>query len=145
MLRRRYLGLAAAAVVLSGCLGDDGAPDEPEPGDWFAGVSHYDGFVDHTTVSELTVAVGAGPNGFRFDPPAVTVATDTAITFEWVDDRNAHNVESEDGDWQNPAGLVAEVGHTWSRTFTDPGTHPYKCWPHAGQGMKGAVFVDADA
>ncbi|MFP4591342.1 MAG: halocyanin domain-containing protein [Halobacteriales archaeon] len=144
MRRRRLLALLAAGSI-AGCLGDDEAPAEPDPGDWFAGVAHYDGFVDRTDDAEVTVAVGAGEHGFRFDPPAITVAPDTSVTFEWVDDTNAHNVEAEDGDWQNPGGLVDEVGHTWTRTFTEPGTHTYKCWPHAGQGMKGAVFVDAGA
>lgn len=143
MRRRRVLTLGVALSV-AGCLGDDAPPTDPEPGDWFAGVPHYDGFVDRTDAEAVTVAVGAGEHGFRFDPPAISVAVGTAVTFEWVDDTNAHNVEAADGDWQNPAGLVAEVDHTYSRTFDEPGTHNYKCWPHAGQGMKGAVFVDAE-
>lgn len=144
-MRRRYLLGLCVALPLAGCLGGDDAPADPDPGDWFAGVPHYEGFHDRTEAEEVTVEVGAGEHGFRFDPPAITVSPDTTVVFGWVDDTNAHNVEHADGDWDNPEGLVAEVGHTWERTFTTPGTHRYKCWPHAGQGMKGAVFVDADA
>ncbi|MFW6449260.1 MAG: halocyanin domain-containing protein, partial [Halobacteriota archaeon] len=106
---------------------------------------HYDGFEDRTGEDPVTVRVGAGEHGFRFDPPAISVATGTTVVFEWVDAVNEHNVEAEDGSWQNPEGLLDEVGHTYERTFEDPGTHRYKCWPHAGQGMKGAVFVEPEA
>lgn len=143
MQRRHFVALAIATISVSGCLGDDEAPTEPEYGDWFAGVPHFDGFEDYTDRNEVTVLVGTGEQGVLFDPPAITVTPGTDVVFEWTGDGGQHNVEEADGDWQNPEGLVEEAGHSWTRTFDDPGTHRYKCWPHAGAGMKGAVFVDA--
>lgn len=135
---------AATAAALAGCSGDD-PPDEPEPGDWFDDVPHYDGFADRTDADEVTVLVGAGESGFRFDPPAVAVAPGTTVIFEWTGEGGEHEVADPDGDWGNPEGLIDEAGHTYERTFEEPGTHRYECWPHAGLGMKGAVFVDANA
>lgn len=147
-IRRRGL-LAAVAVgavaPVAGCLGDDEAPTEPEYGDWFDNVPQFDGFVDRTDEDSVTVLVGAGENGFRFDPPAVTVSPETAVVFEWTGNGGTHNIEEPDGAWENPSGLVESADHSWERTFEDAGTHRYQCWPHRGSGMKGAIFVDAHA
>lgn len=145
--RRGVLAFAAVAWTAgsAGCLGGTEAPAEPEYGDWFLGVPNYDGFVDHTDDDPVTVLVGAGEHGVLFEPAAVTVAPGTVVVFEWTGDGGQHNVEHEGGDWENPDGLVDAAGHTYARTFEEPGTHLYKCWPHAGVGMKGAVFVDAHA
>ena len=144
MDRRTFVATAAAAALpaaLAGCSDDDGPPDEPAPGDWFEGVDNYDGFEDRTGDEEVTVRVGAGENGFRFDPPAVTVAPETTVVFEWTGEGGDHNVEAPDREWSSP--YESEAGFTWDRTFADAGTHRYQCNPHRGVGMKGAVFVDA--
>ena len=145
--RRTVLAVSAGGLVsAAGCLGDGGdAPTEPEYGDWFENVPHFDGFVDRTGADSVTVRVGAGENGFRFDPPAVTVSPGTAVVFEWTGKGGTHNVEDPDGDWGNPNGLVESSNHSWERTFDEAGTHRFQCWPHRGSGMKGAIFVDASA
>lgn len=144
-MHRRQFVAATAVAAIAGCLGDDEPPTEPEPGDWFDGVPNYEGFEDRTDEREVTVLVGAGDNGFLFDPPAITVAPETTVVFEWTGEGGDHEVAHPDGDWGNPEGLLDEAGHTYDRTFSEPGTHRYECWPHRGQGMKGAVFVDAGA
>lgn len=144
MDRREFFVLAGVAG-LAGCLGGDDPPREPECGDWFDPVSTFDGFEDRTGEERVTVLVGTGERGWQFDPPAITVTPDTGIRFQWTGNGGDHNVEDADGDWQNPEGLVAEAGHTWTRTFESPGTHRYLCWPHEHVGMRGAIFVDAHA
>lgn len=146
MHRRSYLALFGGGVAaFSGCLSGDDPPESPAPNGWFDGVSNYDGFEDRTGSDEVTVEVGAGENGYRFEPPAITVAPDTTVVFEWTGDGGGHNVEHPDGDWENPEGVVESDEHTYERSFSEPGTHRYRCWPHEGIGMKGAVFVDASA
>lgn len=133
-----------ATTAVGGCLGGDDPPtEEPEPGDWFDGVPHYDGFEDYTGESRVTVLVGASDSGFHFDPPAITVDPGTTVVFEWTGEGGEHEVSEVDDEWGNPEGLISDAGHEWERAFSEPGTHRYECWPHTGQGMVGAVFVDA--
>jgi halocyanin-like protein len=145
MDRRQFLTLAggASGVALAGCLGGDAAPTEPGADEWLSGVPNFDGFEDYTDASEVTVAVGAGDDGFLFASPAITVEPETTVVWEWTGEGGQHVVAEADEEWQNPEGLLSEAGHTWSREFTEAGTHRYECWPHSGLGMKGAVFVDA--
>lgn len=146
MRRRTFVAAAIAVAVeapLAGCLGGDEPPEEPEYDDWFGNVDEFDGFEDRTGADEVTVRVGAGDHGFRFDPPAVTTTPGTTVAFEWTGRGGEHNVQERDGAWENPEGLVSGAGHVWRREFTEPGTHLYECWPHRSQGMKGGIFVDA--
>lgn len=146
MNRRTFLTLTgiAGTAGLAGCSGSD-PPTEPEYGDWFENTDNFDGFGDRTDENRVTVLVGAGPQGWQFEPPAVTVTPGTTLVFEWTGEGGEHNVEHAEGDWQNPEGTVATEGHTWERAFDDAGTHRYNCWPHDELGMRGAVFVDASA
>ncbi|MDZ7687352.1 MAG: halocyanin domain-containing protein [Halobacteriales archaeon] len=149
MQRREFLVLSGVTVLgaTTGCIGGEAAPEEPEYDDWFSNVPHFDGFEDHTDDNEVRVMVGAGDNGFLFDPPAITVTPGTTVVWEWTGVGGEHVVAETNGDWQNPQGLTATEGHTWSREFSesDAGTHLYECWPHTSLGMKGGVFVDAHA
>lgn len=114
---------------------------EPEYSDWFENVENFEEFADHTGSDAITVAVGAGDDGWQFDPPAISITPGTTVEWEWTGEGGPHNVVSENRDWENPGGTTSEAGHTWERTFEDGGTHLYKCVPHEGVGMKGAVFV----
>lgn len=147
MRRRRFVTAVggAATGAVAGCLGGDGGdspPAEPEYGDWFGPVDHFEGFADMTDTATVEVAVGNGPQGWRFTPPAVTVAPGTALRFIWTGFGGKHNVQDADGNWENPEGLVETAGHAWERAFDSPGTHLYRCRPHSSLGMRGAVFVD---
>ncbi|RDI70089.1 halocyanin domain-containing protein [Halopelagius longus] len=108
---------------------------------WFEGVSNYDGVVDKTGTSEVTVAVGAsGNNGnYAFDPAAVRVDAGTTVVWEWTGKGASHNVSAEDGTFESE--MTDEEGHTFEHTFEEGGTHKYVCTPHKAMGMKGAVVV----
>ena len=146
MNRRRFIALAgvAGAGTVAGCLGGggDGPPEEPVYDDWFGPVDHFDGFDDMTDTAVVEVAVGNGPQGWRFTPPAVTVTPVTTVRFTWTGYGGKHNVQDADENWENPAGLVETAGHEWERSFDEPGTQLYRCRPHSNLGMRGAVFVD---
>lgn len=111
-------------------------------GGWFENVSNFDGVVDKTGTSEVTVMVGAEGNGggYAFDPAAIKVDTGTTVVWEWTGDGGSHNVVAEDGSFESD--LVGEAGHTFSHAFNSAGTFTYKCVPHEAMGMKGAVVVE---
>jgi halocyanin-like protein len=115
---------------------------DPDFGGWFEGVSNFDGVVDETGSSEVTVTVGSSANGgnFGFDPAAVRVDAGTTVVWEWNGKGGSHNVAAEDGSFESE--LVDEEGHTFSHTFEEAGTVKYACTPHETVGMKGAVVVE---
>jgi halocyanin-like protein len=138
MRRRTYLALAGS-LSLGGCVGGDGGggPDESY-GDWFDGVSNYDGEVDRTDSDEVTVAVGA-IDGLAFDPAAIRVSPGTRVVWEWTGDGGRHNVVDEDGTFQSE--YHEDAGATFSRRFDEPGLFRYYCEPHRSLGMKGGIRV----
>jgi halocyanin-like protein len=106
------------------------------------GVKNYDGVVDESGSSSVTVTVGADNGGqpYGFGPAAVNVSTGTQVTWEWNGEGGAHNVIDEDGAFESE--LVSEEGHTFSYTFDSAGTYTYYCQPHKALGMKGVVVVE---
>lgn len=159
----RTLGAVTAGTALAGCTGgndsessggDGGGGDgdgsgggdggSPPAGveNWMSDVGNYDGVVDRTGESELTVTVGAESNGggFAFAPAAVRVETGTTVTWEWTGEGGQHNVVADDGSFESE--LVNEAGHTFEHTLEDAGTVTYLCSPHESLGMKGAVVVE---
>ena len=167
--RRRFLGVTATAigVGLAGCggssaddsddgsngdsggsggdggdAGSGGSDDSTDFGGWFENVGNFDGVVDETGQSEITVVVGAEGNGggYAFAPPAITVDTGTTVVWEWSGTGGSHNVAAEDGSFESD--LTDAEGHTFSHTFDSAGTFKYKCTPHEAMGMKGAVVVE---
>jgi halocyanin-like protein len=155
---RRGFVTAAGGVVLTtalaGCSGGGGGgdgdgggdedyeyiDDEPDYGGWFSGTSNYEGTVDWTGQSAVTVDVGAGSNGFLFGPPAIAIDAGTTVTWEWTGQGGTHNVVAEDGSFDSGS---AEQGSdvTFEHTFEESGTHQYVCEPHESLGMVGAVHV----
>lgn len=84
----------------------------------------------------------------QFQPSTITVAAGTTVTFEWNDGATQHTLFPE------PPGTIpsdqapAAAPHTYSVTFTAPGTYRYYCSIHGGPGtggiptgMSGAVIV----
>jgi halocyanin-like protein len=111
------------------------------------GVRNYDGEVVHALERDLVwVAVGAGETGLVFDPPVVQIEPRTEIAWEWTGNGGAHNVVAANSHGAFDSGDPVEGGERPRETFygvmfEQPGTYIYKCQPHAGAGMWGAVVV----
>jgi halocyanin-like protein len=159
----KTMAAGAATATIAGCSSDGGS-DDGSSGDsnddgsgsgsgdsgsdstnfdgWFDNVSNYDGVVDETGSSEVTVKVGAkGNNGnFAFGPAAVEVSEGTTVVWEWTGKGSLHNVVADNGDFESEQ--TQEEGFTFERTFDSAGTYKYYCTPHEAMGMKGAIVVE---
>lgn len=111
--------LAAAAVGLGACGGDDEQP------------------ADQTSADAPAVAIKT----FMYEPSPLTVPAGTTVMFTNEDDI-LHTVTS--GERNNPTGDFDEdldgPGTTAEVTFEKPGTVDYFCDVH--QGMDGQVIVE---
>ncbi|NHN61511.1 halocyanin domain-containing protein [Halorussus sp. JP-T4] len=146
--RRQAIKAGAAATAAAGATGLAGPAAAQSGGDlssWFEGVSNYDGIVDETGQSEVTVEVGAaGNNGnFAFGPAAIRVDPGTTVVWEWTGKGGSHNVAAEDGSFESE--MTGSTGHTFEQTFDETGITKYACTPHKAMGMKGAVVVGDEA
>ncbi|NHN61491.1 MULTISPECIES: halocyanin domain-containing protein [Halorussus] len=145
--RRTFLkgaaGVAGAAAVGAGAATPAAA--QSAFGGWFEGVSNYDGVVDETGESEVTVEVGAaGNNGnFAFGPAAVRVDPGTTVVWKWTGKGGSHNVVAEDGSFESQ--MTGSTDHTFEQKFSEKGVVKYACTPHKAMGMKGAVVVGTEA
>jgi halocyanin-like protein len=153
----KSVGGLALASTLAGCSGDGGSGDSDgddngggggtptppsEAESYLSETSNYDGFVDETGQSEVTVDVGVEANdgNFGFGPAAIRVDSGTTVVWEWTGEGGGHNVQAEEGaSFQSET--VTEAGHTFSHTFESSGVVTYFCLPHKSLGMKGAVVV----
>jgi plastocyanin len=104
----------AAAVVLAGCGGDGGG-----------------GAAVAAAVVGVT-QVDAKDN--RFTPPAIQVPAGTAVTWTFKDGLVPHDVTGEG--WSS--GDPRRKG-SFTHTFDQAGTYPYRCTVH--DGMRGRVVV----
>jgi len=115
---------------------DSGSLDQ-----WLANVDNFDGVVDQTDRSTVTVRVGTAGNGgyYAFGPPAIRVSRGTTVEWPWTGEGGTHDVVARDGSFESD--LTASADATFGHTFTTTGTYPYYCTPHRSLGMKGAVIV----
>ncbi len=132
--------------------------DEPDYGEWFDDVDNYEETEDELDEDEVTVEVGAGDDGFEFDPPAIRISEGTTVVWEWTGEGGQHDVvhdpEAEDdediedaSDADEPefeSELTDEDGHTFEHEFDEAGTYLYVCTPHQTVGMRGAVVVEEE-
>jgi len=144
VLRAAGTGLAAATLgagVSGSAVAQSGGPDY---GDWFSDVGNFDGTVDMTGQSEVTVEVGVDANGgpYGFGPAAVRIDPGTKVVFDWVSD--THNVLPE----EQPSGAgweghepIENTGFSYEHTFETEGVYTYYCQPHRALGMKAAIVV----
>ena len=159
--RRTMIKAVGSSIALGG-LGstasaqDDGDAEEPDYGDWFDDVDNYEETEDLTGEDEVTVDVGAGDDGFQFDPPAIRIEQDATVVWEWTGEGGGHNVvhvpeDEEELEIDDATGaddpvfeseITDEEGFTFDHQFEDTGTYLYVCEPHRQQGMKGAVVVE---
>ncbi len=133
---------AAATATAAGTAGLAGsASAQSGLGSWFENVSNYDGVVDKTGNSEVTIEVGATGNqgNFAFGPAAVRVDPGTTVVWKWTGKGGSHNVVAEDGSFESQ--MTGSSGHTFEQTFDEEGVTKYACTPHKTMGMKGAVVV----
>ena len=120
--------------------GDDGGAESAEDVDydgWFEGVSNFDGTVDRTGESEVTIEVGANANegGLAFGPAAVRVDPGTTVVWEWTGAGGSHNVVAKDGSYESE--MQGTEGDRFERTFDTDDISKYYCGPHETMGMKG--------
>ena len=145
--RRTFLKGAAGVAGVAAAPAAASAPAAAQSGfgGWFENVSNYDGVVDKTGNSEVTIEVGAkGNNGsFAFGPAAVRVDPGTTVVWQWTGKGGSHNVVAEDGSFESQ--MTSGSGHTFEETFEETGLTKYACTPHKGMGMKGAVAVGSGA
>ncbi len=143
--RRGALRGLGAAALAGGALGGAATGVSAQSGDvesWLSDTSNFDGVVDRTGQSSVTVEVGVEANGgaFGFGPAAIRVSPGTTVTWEWTGNGSAHNVVDADGAFESE--LTDAAGHTFEHTFSETGTYTYSCTPHETLGMKGAVIVE---
>jgi halocyanin-like protein len=130
---------AGAAAVGASALTGTAAAQDTSVDDWLSDTGNYDGVVDKTGQSEVTIEVGAQANGgpYGFGPAAVRVDPGTKVVWKWVG--GTHNVVAKGGSYESK--MKGEKGYTFSQTFDSKGVSLYYCTPHKPMGMKGAVVV----
>jgi halocyanin-like protein len=135
----RATAAAGAAAVGGSALSGTASAQESGFASWFSNVGNYDGVVEETGKSEVTIEVGAEANGgqFGFGPAAVRVDPGTTVTWKWVG--GTHNVVADNGSYESET--TGEQGFTFSQTFEEEGVSKYYCVPHETMGMKGAIVV----
>ena len=79
--------------------------------------------------------------GNRFEPANVTIAVGTTVTWRWVG--GLHNVTPTGAPTFTGSGSPVSAPHTFSQTFSSPGTYLYFCVVHGSpsSGMRGTIVV----
>ncbi len=77
--------------------------------------------------------------GLQYSPLVVKIAPGDTVS--WTN-MSTHNTESLEGLIPEGAEMwVSQMSENYNRTFTEEGIYIYKCTPHFGAGMGGAVIV----
>ena len=118
----------------SGTAEDTGA--SADAGDTDGGAAHAC-IKGGSAVAATAVAV----KNFEFDPPCITVARGTKVT--WTNTGMAsHTVTSDSGGVATfDSGALGAAG-TFELTFDTAGWVDYHCIPHGAGGMRGTVIVE---
>ncbi|QSG06604.1 Plastocyanin [Halapricum desulfuricans] len=149
MHRRDFLRTAGGAAGGAGALAASGsaaaqAAEQPDYGGYLDSANGFGGSTtDLRGQEEVTIAVGAGSDGYAFDPAAVWVDPGTTIVWEWTGAGGDHNVVGESVEFTS-GDPVGEEGYTYEQTFEESGIVTYYCSPHENLGMLGAVAVGDD-
>jgi plastocyanin len=77
----------------------------------------------------------------RFEPANVTIPVGTTVTWTWVG--GFHSVTPTGGPTFTGSGDPVSAPHTFSQTFSSPGTYVYFCVVHGSPsgGMRGTIVV----
>ncbi|QSG06627.1 halocyanin domain-containing protein [Halapricum desulfuricans] len=133
----------AGALAASGSAAAQAA-EQPDYGGYLDSANGFGGSTtDLRGQEEVTIAVGAGSDGYAFDPAAVWVDPGTTIVWEWTGRGGDHNVVGESVEFTS-GDPVGEEGYTYEQTFEESGIVTYYCSPHENLGMLGAVAVGDD-
>lgn len=94
-----------------------------------------------------TATVLVGASGLSFTPAVTNINVGDTVTWSWVGSGHSSTSGPTVSGSGQPNGLwdsgVVNSPHTFSFTFTNSGSYPYFCTPHASFGMTGAVNVAA--
>jgi plastocyanin len=91
--------------------------------------------------SSATKTVQVGPGGsLSFSPATLTVNVGDTVEWRWISGR--HTTTRVGGPEAWDSGL-ASAPHTFSHTFTWPGSFPYVCTIHESLGMRGTIRVQS--
>lgn len=165
----RGIGAVTVAGALAGCSGggDNGGDDGGDDGGGNGGTTDgnggggsgasvpsevdsylnendargYDGSAEDLTGQDtVEISVGAGDQGYAFDPAAVVISAGTEVTWVWTGNGGQHNVVSTDDAFESER--KSSSGATFSHTFEEAGNYTYFCQPHQALGMHAAVIVE---
>lgn len=91
------------------------------------------------TVTATDVVHTVTAQGLQYSPLVVRIALGDTVS--WTN-MSTHNTESLEGLIPQGAEMWAsQMSDNYSRTFTQEGIYIYKCTPHFGAGMGGAIIV----
>jgi plastocyanin len=135
-MRTIPLALVIGGLALVGCAADD-TEELTDPGETEATTSDATDAEPSAEGDGQAVAV----QGFRFDPPTLTIAAGDTVTWS-NSDGITHTATS--GTPEDRDGLfdveMPEAGTSGTHTFADPGTYPYFCTVH--ESMTGEIVVE---
>jgi plastocyanin len=79
--------------------------------------------------------------GNRFEPANVTIAAGTTVNWTWIG--GIHDVTSAGTPGFTGSGTPVTAPHSFSQTFTTPGTYVFYCTVHGtpSSGMRGTIVV----
>jgi plastocyanin len=90
---------------------------------------------------EVVIVTVSGPPKNQFTPSTVTIQAGQTVTWRWATGAVGHNVTPDAGSIPSGEGGLFDAPHTYSYTFTEPGTYTYHCSNH-GPAMSGTVVVE---
>jgi plastocyanin len=90
---------------------------------------------------ETTVVTVSGPPLNQFNPSTVTITAGETVIWRWAGGAVGHNVRPDDGNVPTGELDLFDAPHSYSYTFTEPGTYTYHCAAH-GPAMSGTVIVE---
>ncbi|MDT8311631.1 MAG: plastocyanin/azurin family copper-binding protein [Methylophaga sp.] len=94
---------------------------------------------DETAVDAASQTHIVTAQGLAYNPLVVKIAPGDTVS--WTN-MSTHNTESLEGLIPEGAEMWAsQMSDNYSRTFTQQGIYIYKCTPHFGAGMGGAIIV----
>lgn len=114
-------------------------------GMWWMGVGPFSTPATPAMVEETTTPTGEEAmektevviEDFSFNPPSLTVAAGTTVTFT-NKDLTSHSATADDGK-SFDTGLIGQ-NESATVTFDTPGTYSYHCTPHPT--MKATIIVE---